>query len=83
MFLTLDLIGVQLPDVGVSPELLLRERESLRVVGVVWARDVVRHDPLGALLGGAELPGEEIAGPGVVESSAAALAVLGGGVALL
>ena len=41
--LTVNLVCVELPDVGVSLELLLGEREALRVVAVVGAGNVLRH----------------------------------------
>ena len=47
--LTLDLVGVELPDVCVSLELLLGEREPLRVVRVVGPGYVLRHYPAVAL----------------------------------
>ena len=47
--LTLDLVRVELPDVRVSLELLLGEREPLRVVRVVGPGYVLRHYPAVAL----------------------------------
>ena len=41
--LTVNLVCVELSDVGVSLELLLGEREALRVVAVVGAGNVLRH----------------------------------------
>ena len=41
--LTVNLVRVELSDVGVALELLLGEREPLRVVGVVGTGDVLGH----------------------------------------